>query len=181
MPECVSLERRSILEAYGAEMALTPADEGTDGAIRAAHRALQSEPGRYYMPNQFVNPANTLAHYETTGPEIWAQTRGAVDVFVAGMGTTGTLMGVGQFLREKKPGARIVGVEPVRGHRIQGLKNMQEAIVPEIFHAESLDSKLTVEDEEAFEATRVLARQEGLFTACRAARRSPERCASPAG
>jgi cysteine synthase B len=163
MPECVSEERRRILEAYGAETVLTPAGQGTDGAIRAAHEALKSEPGRYYMPNQFANPSNTLAHYETTGPEIWAQTRGEVDVFVAGMGTTGTLMGVGKFLREKKPGVRIVGVEPVRGHRIQGLKNMQEAIVPEIFRTEMLDQKLTVEDEEAFEATRLLARQEGLF------------------
>jgi S-sulfo-L-cysteine synthase (O-acetyl-L-serine-dependent) len=163
MPECVSQERRRILEAYGAEVALTPAGQGTDGAIRAAHLALQSEPDRYYMPNQFTNPSNPLSHYETTGPEIWTQTRGEVDVFVAGMGTTGTLMGVGKFLREKKPDVRIVGVEPVRGHRIQGLKNMQEAIVPEIFRAEKLDLKLTVEDEEAFEATRLLARQEGLF------------------
>jgi cysteine synthase B len=163
MPECVSQERRRILEAYGAETVLTPAGQGTDGAIRAAHEALKSEPDRYYMPNQFENPSNILAHYETTGPEIWAQTRGDVDVFVAGMGTTGTLMGVGKFLREKKPSVRIVGVEPVRGHRIQGLKNMQEAIVPAIYQAEKLDLKLTVEDEEAFEATRLLARQEGLF------------------
>ena len=164
MPECVSQERRSILEAYGAEVMLTPAGEGTDGAIRAAHRAHKAEPGRYYMPNQFANPSNSLAHYETTGPEIWAQTRGEVDVFVAGMGTTGTLMGVAKFLREKKPSVRIVGVEPTRGHRIQGLKNMQEAIVPELFQPEKLDQKVTVEDDEAFDATRVLARQEGLFT-----------------
>jgi cysteine synthase B len=163
MPECVSGERRSILEAYGAETVLTPAGEGTDGAIRAAHRALQAEPGRYYMPNQFSNPNNTLAHYETTGPEIWDRTEGAVDVFVAGMGTTGTLMGVASFLREKKPGVQIVGVEPTPGHRIQGLKNMTEAIVPEIYTPTKLDLKLTVEDEEAFEVTRLLARQEGLF------------------
>jgi cysteine synthase B len=163
MPECVSQERRSILEAYGAETVLTPAGEGTDGAIRAAGQALQAEPDRYYMPNQFANPNNTLAHYETTGPEIWAQTRGAVDAFVAGMGTTGTLMGVADFLREKKAGVRIVGVEPTPGHRIQGLKNMTEAIVPKIFTPEKLDLRLTVEDEEAFETTRLLARQEGLF------------------
>jgi cysteine synthase B len=163
MPECVSQERRRILEAYGAEVVLTPAGEGTDGAIRAAHAAVKDEPGRYYMPNQFANPANILAHYETTGPEIWEQTRGEVDAFVAGMGTTGTLMGVGRFLRGKKPSVRIIGVEPVRGHRIQGLKNMQEAIVPEIFQPAKLDRKLTIEDEEAFETTRALARQEGLF------------------
>ena len=163
MPECVSQERRRILEAYGAEVVLTPAGQGTDGAIRAAHEALKNDPGRYYMPNQFANPANVLAHYETTGPELWDQTRGEIDVFVAGMGTTGTLMGVAKFLREKKPSVHIVGVEPVRGHRIQGLKNMQEAIVPEIFQPEKLDLKLPVEDEEAFEPTRLLARQEGLF------------------
>ena len=163
MPECVSHERRRILEAYGAEVVLTPAAEGTDGAIRAAHAAVKDEPDRYYMPNQFANPANILAHYETTGPEIWDQTRGEIDVFVAGMGTTGTLMGVGRFLREKKPSVRIVGVEPVRGHRIQGLKNMQEAIVPDIFQPAKLDLTLTIQDEEAFETTRALARQEGLF------------------
>ena len=113
------------------------------------------------MPNQFANEANVLAHYETTGPEILAQTDGRIDVFVAGMGTTGTLMGVKRFLTERKPQARVVGVEPRRGHTIQGLKNMTEAIVPGIYEPDLLDDKITVDDEEAFETTRLLAAREG--------------------
>ena len=100
MPECVSLERRAVLEAYGAELVLSPACEATDGAIRLAHRILAEEPERYFMPNQYDNPANPAVHFETTGPEIWRQTAGSVDVFVAGMGTSGTLMGVGRYLRD---------------------------------------------------------------------------------
>ena len=163
MPQCVSTERQHILEAYGAEVVLTPAREGTDGAIRRAHELLAEAPRRYYMPNQFANENNVLAHYETTGPEIWEQTGGAVDVFVAGMGTTGTLMGVGKFLKGKKPQVQIVGVEPTPGHTIQGLKNMSESIVPEIYKPERLDQKITVEDGEAYEITRLLVQKEGLF------------------
>ena len=163
MPACVSLERRSVLEAYGAELVLSPAGEATDGAIRLAHRILAENPDRYYMPNQYANPDNVRAHYETTGPEIIRQTDGEVDVFVAGMGTGGTLMGVGKYLREKKPGTRIVGVEPRLGHTVQGLKNMQEAIVPEIYREENLDAKITVQDNPAFETARLLALREGLF------------------
>jgi S-sulfo-L-cysteine synthase (O-acetyl-L-serine-dependent) len=147
----------------GAEVVLTPAREKTDGAIRAAHSLLEKEPARYYMPNQFVNEWNVLSHYQTTGPEIFAQTRGAVDCFVAGMGTTGTLMGVSRFLKEKKPSVRIVGVEPPIGHSIQGLKNMTEAIRPEVYEEAGLDEKITVEDGEAFETTRLLAVKEGIF------------------
>ncbi|MCG2820552.1 MAG: cysteine synthase family protein, partial [Candidatus Atribacteria bacterium] len=98
MPECVSLERRSIIEAFGAEAVLTPAKEGTDGAIRKAHQLIAEEPGKYYMPNQFENENNVLAHYETTGPEIFSQTKGEINIFVAGMGTGGTLMGVAKYL-----------------------------------------------------------------------------------
>jgi cysteine synthase B len=163
MPACVSEERRRVLEAYGAEVVLSPAGEGTDGAIRLAHRILAEAPDRYFMPNQYANPSNPLAHYETTGPEIFHQSGGAVDAFVAGMGTSGTLMGVGRFLRERNPLIRIVGVEPRLGHKVQGLKNMREAIVPEIYRPEELDLKLTVEDEEAFETARLLALREGLF------------------
>ncbi len=164
MPTCVSIERRSVLEACGAEVVLSPAAEGTDGAIRLARQILAAEPDRYFMPNQYANPANPEAHYRTTGPEIVRQTAGKIDVFVAGMGTSGTLMGVGRYLREVRPGVRIVGVEPTLGHAVQGLKNMQEAIVPEIYRPEALDAKLTIEDEEAFETTRQLAVREGLFT-----------------
>lgn len=163
MPECVSTERQHVLQAMGAEVVLTPAKEGTDGAIRKAHQLLESEPDRYYMPNQFVNVSNILAHYETTGPEIFCQTNGEVDVFVAGMGTTGTLMGVKKYFEEKKPEVRIVGVEPMQGHTIQGLKNMTESIVPEIYEPSMLDDKITIEDGEAFEVTRLLAAREGIF------------------
>jgi len=163
VPACVSTERLHILEAFGAEVVLTPAREGTDGAIMTAHRLLEQEPDNYYMPNQFENESNVLAHYETTGPEILRQTSGEVDVFVAGMGTTGTLMGVGRYLKQNKPGVRIVGVEPPRGHAIQGLKNMTEAIVPRIYDEAGLDDKVTVADGEAFETARLLATAEGLF------------------
>jgi len=163
MPQCVSEERRRILEAFGAEIVLTPAQEGTDGAIREARRLLSDEPERHFMPNQFDNPANVEAHYQTTGPEIVAQTGGEVDVFVAGLGTSGTVMGVGRRLREHNPDVRIVGVEPRPGHRIQGLKNMTEAIVPGIYDERQLDGKLTVLDEEAFAMARELSLREGVF------------------
>ncbi|MCX5643961.1 MAG: cysteine synthase family protein [Phycisphaerae bacterium] len=163
MPECVSTERQQILRALNADVVLTPAREGTDGAIRRAHQLLESEPDTYYMPNQFENQSNVLAHYETTGPEVFAQTNGQIDVFVAGMGTTGTLMGVKRYLKEKKPQAKVVGVEPGIGHTIQGLKNMTESMVPGIYDPHLLDEKITVEDGEAFETTRLLAANEGLF------------------
>jgi len=163
MPECVSIERRRTLEAFGAEIELTPAADATDGAIRRAHEIMKEEPGKYYMPNQFDNDNNVLAHYETTGPEIFSQTEGSVDFFVAGMGTSGTLMGVSQYLKEVKPSIKIVGVEPIKGHKIQGLKNMKESIVPSIYHPEMLDEKIVVDDEEAFETARQLAAHEGLF------------------
>ncbi len=163
MPECVSVERRLILEAFGAELVLTPAKEGTDGAIRAAYQVRNEEPEKYYMPNQFDNESNVLAHYETTGPEVFSQTEGEIDVLVAGMGTTGTLMGAGKYLKEKKQAVKIVGVEPTEGHTIQGLKNMNESIVPKIYYPEMLDEKVIIEDGEAFETTRLLVTKEGLF------------------
>ena len=163
MPACVSTERRAVLEAYGAELVLSPADEATDGAIRLAHRILKDDPDRYFMPNQYENEANPRVHYETTGPEIYCQTGGAIDVFVAGIGTSGTLMGVGRYLRERKPGVKIVGVEPRLGHKVQGLKNMQEAIVPGIYREAELDQKVMIEDDEAFEMSRQLAAREGVF------------------
>ncbi len=163
MPGCVSSERSRILEAFGAEVVLTPASEGTDGAIREAHRIIEEEPEKYYMPDQFSNINNTLSHYETTGPEIFAQTEGEIDVFVAGMGTTGTLMGTGLYLKEKKPQIKIIGVEPCRGHAIQGLKNMEEAMVPKIYHPEQMDEKVNIEDDEAYETARMLTTKEGIF------------------
>jgi cysteine synthase B len=164
MPECVSQERQRTLIALGAEVVLTPAVEGTDGAIRRARQLASEDPGHCcYMPNQFDNESNVLAHYETTGPEVFSQTKGEVDVFVAGMGTTGTLMGIGKYLKEKKPSVKIVAVEPTEGHTIQGLKNMNESIIPGIYHPEVFDEKVTIEDEEAYEITRLLATREGLF------------------
>jgi len=163
MPECVSTERQLVLEAFGAEVVLTPAREAVDGAIRRAHQVLDEEPEKYFMPNQFDNENNLLAHYETTGPEVFNQTEGKIDVFIAGMGTTGTLVGTGKYLKEKKKDIRIVGVEPTEGHTIQGLKNMTESIVPKIYNLEALDEKITVEDGEAFETARLLAVREGLF------------------
>jgi len=164
MPECVSVERQLILQAFGAEVVLTPAKEAVDGAIRRAHESLRAEPEKYYMPNQFDNPNNILSHYETTGPEIFNQTGGKVDVFVCAMGTTGTLIGTGNYLKEKIPGIKIVGIEPTVGHTIQGLKNMKESVVPGIYDEDALDEKITVEDGDAFETARLLAVREGLFT-----------------
>jgi cysteine synthase B len=163
LPECVSTERRHILEAFGAEVILTPAQQGTDGAIRAAHKLLDQEPDKYFMPNQFANPNNPLAHYETTAPEIYEQTDGQIDVFVTGMGTTGTLMGASRYFKEKSKNIRIIGIEPTPGHAIQGLKNMSEAIVPEIYDASQLDDIIPMQDEEAFSTARRLASEEGIF------------------
>ncbi len=163
MPGCVSVERQHILKAFGAEVILTPAKEATDGAIRKAHQLLQETPDIYYMPNQFENENNILAHYETTGPEIFDQTGGEIDVLVAGLGTTGTVMGAGKYLKEQNPSIKIVAVEPTIGHTIQGLKNMKEAIVPSIYHPDALNEKIVIEDGEAFDTSRDLVMKEGLF------------------
>jgi len=163
MPACVSTERRLILQGLGSNVFLTPAKENIDGAIRQAHTFLHDEPKKYYMPNQYENPDNVLAHFETTGPEIFRQTNGEIDYFVAGMGTTGTLMGTGGYLKSVKPEVKIVGVEPVMGHTIQGLKNLRESMVPGIYHPGDLDLKEMVEDGEAFEMTSLLAQKEGIF------------------
>ena len=163
MPECVSTERQLCLRAYGADVVLTPAKEGVDGAIERAHQTVREEPDKYYMPNQFDNENNMLAHYSTTGPEVLEQTDGRIDVFIAGMGTTGTLMGAGKYLKEKNPAIRVVGVEPTQGHTIQGLKNMVESQVPGIYHAGALDEKVFIGDGEAFETARLLALRDGLL------------------
>jgi S-sulfo-L-cysteine synthase (O-acetyl-L-serine-dependent) len=163
MPECVSTERRLILEGFGAHVFPTSAKENIDGAIRQARTLMEEFPGKYYMPNQYDNEANALAHFETTGPEVYRQTGGDVDYFVAGMGTSGTLMGAGRYLHSVKPSVKIVGVEPVMGHTIQGLKNMTESMMPGIYHPEELDLKEMVDDGEAFDTTRLLATREGMF------------------
>jgi len=163
MPACVSEERRSILTALGAELELTPGCDRTDGAIKRAHHIMEHMGDSYYMPNQFSNPANVLAHYETTAPEIFSQTSGDVDFVVAGMGTTGTLMGCSKYFRYNLLKTKIVGVEPNLNHRLQGLKNMNESIVPEIYDPSLLDIKISCSDEDAFETVRDMALTEGLF------------------
>lgn len=163
LPESVSVERRKILAAFGAEFILTPGHKGTDGAIEVAYEMAAEHPDRYFMPDQYNNPANPLAHYRGTAPEIWEQTGGRVTHFVATMGTSGTLMGAGRRLKEFNPAVAVCGVEPVLGHKIQGLKNMKEAYVPGIYERDRLDEKLVVADEEAYQTARDLARREGLF------------------
>ncbi|MBF0523614.1 MAG: cysteine--tRNA ligase [Deltaproteobacteria bacterium] len=163
MAESASIERRKILEAFGADIQLTPARLSTDGAIEVAYHLAREEPHKYYCPDQFNNPNNPMAHYLGTGPEIWAQTNGAVTAFVATMGTTGTLMGTARALKEFNPAISIIGVEPYLGHKIQGLKNMKESYKPGIFDKREIDEIINVDDEEAFEMARQLAKQEGLF------------------
>jgi cysteinyl-tRNA synthetase len=163
MSESVSIERQKILKARGAEIILTPGHLGTDGAIEEVYRLAREHPQRYFMVDQFNNEANWKSHYHTTAREIWEQTGGSVTTLVACLGTTGTLMGVSRKLKELNAAIRIVGVEPYLGHKIQGLKNMKEAYCPEIFEKQRLDKKVNIDDEEAFEMTRRLAKTEGLF------------------
>jgi len=163
MSEAASVERQKILRARGADILLTPGHLGTDGAIEEAYRLARENPDAYFMTDQFNNPANWRSHYYGTAVEVWQQTGGAITLLVAAMGTTGTLMGMQRRLKEFNPDIRIIGVEPYLGHKIQGLKNMKEAYCPEIFEKERLDRKVNIDDEEAFEMTRRLAREEGLF------------------
>jgi len=161
MPETMSMERRKILTAYGAKIVLSEGSQGMDGAIDLAKEIAQDT--RYYMPYQFKNKYNVLSHYETTGEEIWRATKGKVRVFVGGLGTTGTLMGVSKRLKENNPDIKIVGVEPYPNSKIQGLKNLTSQYVPEIYDSSRLDEKINVADEDAFEMARVLTVQEGIF------------------
>ena len=163
MPESASIERRKIMQAYGAEILLTPAAKSTDGAIEAVYEMVRAEPERYFNPDQFNNPANWKMHYRTTGPEIWRDTEGRVTHVVASMGTTGTLMGLARYFREKAPEVKVIGVEPVPGHKIQGLKNMKESYPPGIYDKHLPHQIVNANDEEAFELARRLAREEGIL------------------
>ncbi len=163
MSEFASEERRKILKARGAQILLTPGRLGTDGAIEEVYRLGRENPDTYFVVDQFNNPANWQAHYYGTAPEIWNQTRGTVNAVVATMGTTGTLMGISRRMKEYDSRIQIIGVEPYLGHKLQGLKNMKEAYCPELYEKKRLDRKINIEDEKAFEMTRRLAREEGLF------------------
>jgi cysteinyl-tRNA synthetase len=163
MSESVSLERQKILKARGADILLTPGHQGTDGAIEEAYRLARENPDRYFMTDQFNNPANWKAHYHGTADEIWRQTGGDLAAVVATLGTTGTVMGLARRYAEIDAKIRVVGAEPYLGHKIQGLKNMKESYQPEIFEKQRLAEKINVEDDEAFDMARQLARVEGLF------------------
>ncbi|UCF82257.1 MAG: cysteine--tRNA ligase [Desulfobacteraceae bacterium] len=163
MSESVSQERIKILKAMGAEIKFTPARLGTDGAIETVYKLAREEPEKYWLADQFNNDANWMAHYHGTAMEIWEQTRGELEVLVATMGTTGTLMGLSRRFRELNSEVQIIGVEPFLGHRIQGLKNMKESYQPGIFDKNRLHRIINIDDEEAYHTSRMLARKEGIF------------------
>jgi cysteine synthase len=148
---------------FGAELIFTPKEKGTDGAIEFAYEMAKKNPEKYFMPDQFNNPANVQAHYETTAKEIIEQTGGRIDMFIAPMGTTGTVTGTGKRLMEFNQKIKIVGVEPHLGHKLQGMKSLKEASRPGIYNRKHLDEKVYIKDEDAFKTTRELALKEGLL------------------
>ncbi len=164
MPENVSEERKRIARAYGATVILTPEDEGVDGAIRYVHDQVARHPDRFYHPDQYNNPDNWLAHYHGTGPEIWRQTGGRITHFVTAIGTTGTFMGVGRYLKGKNPAVQLISVEPVdAANAIEGVKHMATSIVPGIYDPGLKDGEVRVTKAQAVDMARRLAREEGLF------------------
>lgn len=164
VPANASTERRDLLRMYGAELIETDPLEGSDGAIRRARELAAAEPDRYWYADQYSNPANPEAHYLTTGPEIWRDTNAAVTHLVAGVGTSGTLMGAGRFLKRMRPDLRLVAVEPDSPfHGLEGLKHMATAIVPAIYDPSAIDETVFVDTEEAERRVRALAREHGLF------------------
>ena len=163
MSEKVSVERQKVIRAFGGEIILTPGELGTDGAILKVRELIAENSGKYFNPNQFSNEYNKIAHYQTTAEEIWNQTEGKVTHFVSSLGTSGTLMGVGMGLKEKNPDIKIIEAHPVKGHYIQGLKNMEEAVVPEIYDPSKIDHSILIESEEAFDMARKIVAEEGIF------------------
>lgn len=163
MSDAVSVERRKIIRSYGAKVILTPSEEGTDGAIRLARKMVADNPEKYFMPDQFANAANYQTHYERTAIEICDQTKGEIDYIVCALGTSGTIMGISRFMRALKPEIQVVCAHPVKGHYIQGLKNMEEALVPAIYDPSRIDHQVMVASEEAIEMARQLIACEGLF------------------
>jgi cysteine synthase B len=163
MSAAVSVERQKMIKAFGGEIILTDPALGTDGAIVHTRELIKTEPDRYFYPNQFSNEYNKLAHYSTTAEEIWNQTDGAVTHIVSALGTSGTIMGVGMGLKEKNPAVNIIEAQPVKGHYIQGLKNMEEAIVPAIYDPSEISESVPIESEEAFAMARRIVVEEGIF------------------
>ncbi len=163
MSDAVSLERQQMIKAFGGKVTLTEGKFGTDGAIRKARELVSKFPQKYFMPDQFSNEYNKLAHYRVTGEEIMKQINGKIDYFVSSIGTSGTIMGVGKVLKEHNPQVKIVCAHPVKGHYIQGLKNMEEAIVPSIYDPSQIDITIMVETEVAYEMTRQIVSKEGIF------------------
>ena len=152
-----------MIKAFGGAVTLSEGKYGTDGAIRKARELVKANPKKYFMPDQFSNEYNKMAHYKTTGDEIWRQTGGNVDYLVSALGASGTIMGIGRALKEHNPDVKIVSAHPVKGHYIQGLKNMEEAIVPSIYDPSKIDITIMVETEAAYEMARQIVRQEGIF------------------
>jgi S-sulfo-L-cysteine synthase (O-acetyl-L-serine-dependent) len=164
IPANVSIERKKIIAAYGARMIFSSPLEGSDGAIRLCRQILHESPERYFKPDQYFNEANPQAHYETTGPEIWVQTQGKITHLVAGIGTGGTIMGTGRYLKERNPQVQVLAVEPDDAfHGLEGLKHMASSIVPGIYHEKELDGKIPVSTESAYDAVYRLGREEGVL------------------
>ena len=164
MPGNVSIERKQIINAYGAKVTYSDPMEGSDGAIRLCREILAADPEKYFKPDQYFNPMNPQAHYENTGPEIYRQTNGSVTHFVAGIGTGGTVMGAGRYLKEVNPNIQIIAVEPDDAlHGLEGLKHMATSIVPGIYHEEQLDAKIPVSTEDAYSMVYRLSQEEGIL------------------
>src|SRR5499433_2689563 len=163
IPENVSRERKQIIHAYGAKIIYSDPLEGSDGAIRECRKILQENPDKYFKPDQYFNPMNPQAHYESTGPEIYRQTRGEITHFIAGIGTGGTVMGAGRYFKEVNPNIKAIAVEPDDAlHGLEGLKHMASSIVPGIYHEEELDRKVSVSTDAAYETVYRLGAEEGL-------------------
>lgn len=164
MPGNVSVERKHIIGAYGAKVTYSDPMEGSDGAIRLCRKILEAHPEKYFKPDQYFNPMNPQAHYENTGPEIYRQTNGTITHFVAGIGTGGTVMGTGRYLKEVNPKVQVIAVEPDDAlHGLEGLKHMASSIVPGIYHEEELDAKIPVSTEDAYSMVYRLSQEEGVL------------------
>ncbi len=164
VPANVSIERRQILQAYGANVTYSDPMEGSDGAIRLCRKILEANPEKYFKPDQYFNPMNPQAHYENTGPEIMRQTNGKITHFIAGIGTGGTIMGTGRYLKELNPAIRVIAVEPDDAlHGLEGLKHMPSSIVPGIYHEQELDEKISVSTDDAYAMVYRLSQEEGVL------------------